>query len=109
MVQTGNIVIVSFPYTDLVSFKARPAVVVAQTKDNYNDVIIASNSSVVPATILPYQMVLQPDNINNLRAASIIKVSRLATVDENKIVTVIGKLSSTQLTTFKNLFKSLVD
>src|SRR3954468_7791457 len=107
--QTGDIVIVSFPYTNLVSFKARPAVVVTQTKDNYNDVIVALISSVVPATSLPYQMVLQPDNINNLRASSIIKVSRLATVEENKIVAVIGKLSSNQLTIFKNLFKSLVD
>src|SRR5690348_1519633 len=104
MVQTGDIVIVSFPYTDLVSFKARPAVVVAQTKDNYNDVIIALISSVIPATVSPYQMILQPDNINNLRAPSVIKVSRLATVEENKIVAVIGKLSSAQLTTFKTLF-----
>ena len=109
MMQTGDIVIVSFPYTNLVSFKARPAVVVAQTKDNYNDVIVALISSVVPATVSPYQMVLQPDNINNLRAPSVIKVSRLATVEENKIVAVIGKLSSAQLTTFKTLFKSLVD
>jgi mRNA interferase MazF len=107
--QTGDIIIVSFPYTDLVSSKARPAVVVTQTKDSYNDVIIALISSVVPTTILPYQMVLQPDDINNLRAASVIKVSRLATVEENKIVAVIGKLSSAQLTTFKTLFKSLVD
>ena len=107
--QTGDIVIVSFPYTDLVSFKARPAVVVvvvAQTKDNYNDVIIALISSVVPATVSPYQMVLQPDNINNLRASSVIKVSRSATAEENKIVTVIGKPSSDQLTTFRTLFKS---
>jgi len=109
MVQTGDIVIVSFPYTDLVSFKARPAVVVAQTKDNYNDVIIALVSSVVPATVQSYQMILQPDNINNLRAPSVIKVSRLAAVEEDKIVTVISKLSLTQLITFKNLFKSLVD
>jgi len=107
--QTGDIVIVSFPYTDLVSFKARPAVVVAQTKDNYDDVIVALISSVIPATLLPYQMVLQPDNINNLRAPSVIKLSRLATVEENKIVAVIGKLSPIQLTTFKTLFKSLVD
>ncbi|TKK71485.1 hypothetical protein FC093_00200 [Ilyomonas limi] len=58
MVQTGNIVIVSFHYTDLASFKVRPAAIVAQTKDNYNDVTVALISSVVPATGLPYQMVM---------------------------------------------------
>ena len=107
--QTGDIVIVSFPFTDLVSFKARPAVVIAQTKDNYNDVIIALISSVIPATLLPYQIVLQPDNINNLRAPSVIKVSRLTTVEDNKIVAVVGKLSPAQLTNFKTAFKSLID
>ncbi|MDQ2753339.1 MAG: type II toxin-antitoxin system PemK/MazF family toxin [Bacteroidota bacterium] len=107
--QTGDIVIVSFPYTDLISFKARPAVVVAQTKDNYDDVIVALISSVVPTTLLSYQMMLQPDGINNLRTTSVIKISRLATVEQNKIITTIGKLTTPQLNTFKILFKSLVE
>ena len=107
--QTGDIVIVSFPYRDLTSFKARPSVVVTQTKDNYDDVIVALISSIVPSSLLSYQIILQPDETNNLRTTSVIKVSRLATVEQSKIITTIGKLSASQLDAFKTLFKSLVD
>ena len=88
--QTGDIVIVSFPYTDLISFKARPAVVIAEIKDSYHDVIVSLISSQVPHELLPFQMLLQPNSINNLKVPSVIKVARLATVESNKIVAVIG-------------------
>ncbi len=87
---TGDIVNVSFPFTDLVNAKARPAVVVTQSKDMYKDVIVALISSVLPHSVLQFQMLLQPDHINNLRAPSVVKVSRLVTVEVEKIATVIG-------------------
>ncbi len=88
--QTGDLAIVAFPYTDLVSFKARPAVVITDR-------------------ILPYQLILHPDKINNLKVTSVIKVSRLVTVEETKVLAVIGKLFVNELDQFKRLFKSLVD
>ena len=39
---TGDIVIVSFPYADLVTFKTRPAVIINLVDDKFNDVIICS-------------------------------------------------------------------
>jgi mRNA interferase MazF len=105
----GDIVVVSFPYTDLISFKARPAVVVKQIRDNYNDVIVSLISSVVPELLFPYQILLQANKINNLKRTSVIKVARLATVEQDKIVAVIGKLSEEELKRFETLFKSLVD
>jgi len=105
----GDVVIVSFPYADLISFKARLAVVVKQIQDSYNDVIVALISSVVPKILFPHQILLQPNKINNLKKASVIKVARLATVEQDKIVAVIGKLSKEELTHFETVFKSLVD
>jgi mRNA interferase MazF len=107
--QTGDIVIVSFPYTDLISFKARPAVVVTETNDNYNDVIVSLISSVVPSKLSRFQILIRPDTINNLKVVSVIKVSRIATVENTKVVGVIGKLAQAQSDEFKKLFKSLVD
>lgn len=107
--QTGDIVIVSFPYTDLISSKARPAVVIAQTKDNYNDIIICLISSKVPVTLSSFQILLQADDVNNLKVTSVIKVTRLVTVEQNKILAIIGKLNAVQLSEFKKLFKLLVD
>lgn len=107
--KTGDVVIVSFPYTDSSSFKARPAVVVNLLEDNYNDVIICLVTSVVPVRLSTYEILLKPDNINNLKVVSIIKVARIATVERDKIKAVIGKLGKQQLEDFKAKFRSLVD
>jgi mRNA interferase MazF len=107
--QTGDIVIISFPFTDLISYKARPAVVIRQVSGKYQDVILSLISSVVPQILSPLQMLLKPDSTNNLRVLSVIKVERIATVENDKILSVIGKLSKEELAIFKQLFKSLVD
>lgn len=106
---TGDIVIVSFPYTDLVSFKARPAVIVNIAEDNFNDVIICLITSVVPVTLNKFQLLLSPDNFNNLKTTSVVKIFRIATVEHNKIRAIIGRLNQQQLVEFKFKFKSLVD
>ena len=107
--QTGTVVIVSFPNTDLVSFKARPAVVVAETSDTYKDVIVSMITSVVPMSLNAQQILVNPSRTNNLRTTSVIKVSRLVTVEREKIVAEIGKLDNNDLQQFKEKFKSLVD
>ena len=107
--QTGDIVIISFPYTNLINYKARPAAVVTQTKDNYNDVIVCLITSKVFEPINELQILLQPDLNNNLKVPSLIKISRIATVELDKILATIGKLNLNQLKEFKILFKSLID
>lgn len=104
---TGDIVIVSFPFTDLTTFKARPAVVVCETPD-FNDLIICLITSIVPATLLPLQIILHPNTLNNLRSISVIKVYRITTVESSKVLATIGKLSEEQMTDFKQKFASLV-
>jgi mRNA interferase MazF len=106
---TGDIVIKSFPFTDLVSYKARPAVVIAQTSDQYKDVIVSLITSVVPSNLNSLQIKLPSDNTNNLKVDSIIKVYRIATVENNKLVAIIGRLNDIQLKEFRVKFKSLVD
>ncbi|MCY7420545.1 MAG: type II toxin-antitoxin system PemK/MazF family toxin [Chitinophagaceae bacterium] len=105
---TGDIVILSFPFTDETSFKARPAVIITETPD-YNDTVVCLITSVIPDTLNSFQIVLQPDKINNLRAVSVIKVYRIATIENKKVLSVIGKLNDFQLAEFRQKFKSLVD
>ncbi|MFP5039623.1 type II toxin-antitoxin system PemK/MazF family toxin [Parasediminibacterium sp. JCM 36343] len=107
--QTGDIVIVNFPFSNLIEEKARPAVVVTITEDGYRDVLVCMISSVVPKTFSKYQLIVQPSKKNNLRAISIIKVSRIVTIENNKVIAEIGKLDKEDLKQFKLTFKSLVD
>ena len=107
--QTGDIVIVNFPYSNLIEEKARPAVVVTVSEDSYRDVILCMISSVIPRSILNHQILLTPSKKNNLRAISILKVGRIVTIENNKVIALIGKLDKEELKKFKISFKSLVE
>ncbi len=105
----GDIIIVSFPFANLISYKARPAVVIAETPDEYKDVLVSLITSVVPRQLNSLQIRLAYDKMNNLKVDSVIKVYRIATIENNKIIAVIGKLNKEQLKEFKEKFKSLAD
>ncbi len=105
----GDIIIVSFPFANLISYKARPAVVIAETPDEYKDVLVSLITSVVPRQLNSLQIRLAYDKMNNLKVDSVIKVYRIATIENNKIIAAIGKLNKEQLKEFKEKFKSLAD
>jgi len=106
--KTGEIVIVSFPYTNMLEEKARPAVVVAVTNDLYEDVVVCMISSIVPPSINSQQVLLIPSSTNNLRAESVIKVARISTLERGKVVATIGKLDESEMHQFVQAFKDLV-
>lgn len=106
--KTGDIVIVHFPYSNLVQTKIRPAVVVTITNDKYKDVVLCLISSVVPHKLNKRELLLQPNSVNNLRSPSILKVYRVATVQQSNIISTIGRLAANELTAFITAFQSLV-
>lgn len=103
----GDIVIAEFPFTNLAQTKIRPAVVVATTDDFYNDVILCLISSVIPPKLSPREVALNPSAENGLRASSVIKAYRIATVHEAKIISRIGTLSNDELKEFVAAFRLL--
>ena len=105
----GDIVLIPFPFSELSEVKLRPAVVVTATKDKYKDLVLCAVSSQVPASFLVTEVLLKPDSTNGLRTESVIKVDRIFTLKSEKVIAKIGRLSSSQLDTFKMIFRSLVD
>lgn len=106
---TGDIVLIPFPFSELTQVKLRPAVVIAETKDKYKDLILSAISSQVPSSISIVEILLKPDSLNGLRTASVIKVDRIFTLKSEKVVAKIGRLSIIHATEFKRIFKTLVD
>lgn len=104
----GDIVVVDYPFSNLVQTKIRPAVFVTLTDDKNKDAVLCLISSVVPVKPNRREILLQPDMVNNLRSPSIIKVYRVATIQQNKIISRIGTLSSNELKAFIAAFQSLV-
>ena len=107
--KTGDIIVVAFPFSDQNFYKNRPAVVVNSNLDAYGDIIVCLISSVVPAHISSYEIILEPDQENKLRALSVLKVNRIATVEKTMVKAVIGSLSEKEKNQFKQIFQSLVE
>lgn len=105
---TGDIVIILFPFNDLTSSKIRPAVIIAETPD-YDNIIVCLITSTIPFKLNASEIVLRPDKINNLKTTSLIKAYRIATFKSDKVLSTIGKLTTLQETEFGQKFKSLID
>ena len=107
--KTGDILLVPFPFAEHLSRKVRPYVFICQTKDKFQDVVIAAISSIIPDVLNENDIIIKYNNINKLRKDSIIKVDRIATIKEGDIIFYLGKLSPKELNEFKLKFKALVE
>ena len=105
---TGDIVLIPFPFAEFTNRKVRPAVVVCETKDVYKDLVLCAISSVMPSKLTENEMLLKIDKVNNLRKDSIIKIDRIVTAKEQDIIARIGKLNNSDLQKFKEKFRELV-
>lgn len=106
--KTGDIVLLPFPFAELTKRKIRPAAVVCSTKDSYRDLVVCAISSVVPKSLTENEILLKPDKENNLRTESVLKVDRIVTVKSRDIIAQIGKLTPTDLASFKEKFTNLI-
>ena len=96
----GDIVLVSFPFTDLSGSKLRPALVIAETGGIVTVVFIT--------TQLRWQdyldVVIEPDNENGIKRSSLLRISRLATLDKGLVI---GKLGHINREMLKNVDEKL--
>lgn len=107
--RTGGIVLIPFPFSEINNVKIRPAVVIAETKDKYKDIILSAVSSQIPALLSSAEILIKPDSLNGLRVASVIKVDRIFTLKTEKIITKLGRLSLKNTNEFCRVFRELVD
>ena len=99
--KSGDVVLVRFPQTDLETGKLRPALVLAILPGHHSDVLLAMITS------RPYQAVPEFDEIiettdvdypnTGLKARSIVRLSRLASVEVSVIHARLGEISIERL------------
>ena len=95
--QRGDIVLVSFPFTDLSSQKVRPAIVLTPDPKS-SDILLAFISSAIQhSTIQPTDFVLKEEHLDfpatGLKKTSVFKMNKLLTVDRKLIKRHLGKVS----------------
>lgn len=98
--QRGDVVLVPFPFTDLTRQKARPAVVVSSEQFNAAspDVVVVAISSKLRSTPNDADLILRQGSAGfqgtGLRVSSVIRTTKLLTLQQSLVYTTLGKLES---------------
>jgi mRNA interferase MazF len=104
----GDIILIPFPFSELNKIKVRPAVIITETQDKYNDYVVSAISSVLPEHISEREVFIAANNVNHLRVDSVIKVDRIVTVQRDQKIADLGKLSSQNLAEFKSILLQMI-
>ena len=106
MKQAGQIVLFNFPQTDFGAGKRRPALLLARLPGDYNDWLICMISSRLHQYVGGLDEIIDedsPDFIRSgLKAASVIRATRLAVVSGDILLGTIGEISLDRLIRVKN-------
>lgn len=93
-IKVRDILLAPFPYTDLASFKLRPALVLFVQGQDITVIFITSNLSIANEN----DIIIQPDINNRLKKPSLFKVTKIATIDAGLVEFKYGFLSKVDFT-----------
>lgn len=95
----GDIVLITFPFTDLSGSKLRPAVILADTSLDFTVSFITSQKAT--------DVHLVPNPVNGLKKESLIRTSKIATLDKNLAKGLLGRLDRNELADLNSKLKIL--
>ena len=100
----GDIVLITFPFTDLTGSKLRPAVILVDTVLDLTVCFITTQLQWQETT----DVLLMPTSSNGLRKQSLIRTSKIATLDKTLAKGLLGRLTSNELSDLNDKLKSLL-
>ena len=89
----GDIVLIPFPFTDLSGTKNRPALILTGGEDDITVSFITTQLKWGEE----YDLKIDPTQINGLKRTSLIRLSKLATIDKDLVIGKLGNLSKDEL------------
>ncbi len=89
----GDIVLISFPFTNLNGEKLRPAVILIDSNYDVTVCFVSSQLKSVEKT----DIILKTNTKNGLKKDSFIKTSKIATLDKTLIKGQLGKLDQNEI------------
>jgi mRNA interferase MazF len=90
----GDIVLIPFPYTDLLGNKKRPAMILIESESFITVCFISSQINYFNE----FDFHLYPNDSNRLKKESLVKLNKLATIDKDLVIGRIGSLSEKEIT-----------
>jgi len=92
-VKKGDVVLVSFPFTDLSGSKLRPAFVLAESNQ---DVLVAFITTQAKRSD-EFSIKLTATAINGLKIDSLVRLNKITTLDKNLVFGKLGSLSEMEI------------
>lgn len=102
----GKIVLVPFPFTDLSGQKVRPALILHASRGE--DCIVAFITSGRPKKKYPFDVPVKASSKNGLKADSVIKVDKMATLQKKIMIGELGTLEPAALHAVDRVLRKLL-
>ena len=99
----GDLVLITFPFTNLSGSKLRPALVLVESTKDLTVCFITTQIEWQEQT----DVLLNPTEINGLKKQSLIRTSKIATIDKSLLKGLLGKLSTEEIKTLNDNLKIL--
>ena len=103
-IETGTIVLLRFPFTDSIGYNRRPALILKDLEDD--DMLVCRITSKIYNS--KYDIYLDDWLKFGLRLPSVIRVHKMATLEKDMIVTIMGRIDETVLSKVKLLYGEIL-
>ena len=100
----GDIILIPFPFTDLKGNKLRPAIVLIKTDYDLTVSFITTQLKWEEATDIE----LLPSEQNGIKKTSLIRLSKIATIDKSLVVGKLGELNRNEIIELNTKLKRLL-
>jgi mRNA interferase MazF len=97
----GDIVLITFPFTDLSGTKLRPAVVLIDSPEDLTVCFITTQTQWQENN----DLLINPTTTNGLRNPSLIRINKIATLDKTLAKGLLGKLDLSETASLNNSLK----
>ncbi|MDP2338341.1 MAG: type II toxin-antitoxin system PemK/MazF family toxin [Bacteroidota bacterium] len=101
----GQVVLLRFPFTDGITFKRRPALIIADSGDG--DVIVCRITSKIYHSDFDIEIINLEKS--GLKLPSVIRVHKIATLEKNLVELKMGQIGNILKVKVQDVIKSLVD
>ena len=93
----GEIFLVNFPFGSSAGMKLRPVLLLTGAIGTVPEILVAYIASVIPATLLPTDVILDPVDpryaTTKLKIKSVLRLQKLATIHQTSLVRQLGSVS----------------
>lgn len=100
----GDIVLISFPFTDLRGVKLRPAVTLFETSQDITVAFITTQLAWESLT----DLIISPNKKNGLKKKLLIRTNKIATLDKSLVKGLLGELTQSEIKSLNEKLKLLL-